>query len=308
MTIIIALGNNDQIIQISDRRLSSNGALIDDESNKAGVLFCNNARMTFGYTGLARYGSFETIKWLLKSLHESATPEYAIGEILERLKTKATETFLKHRELKFLSNELKKLAVMFSGYLNIDGELKQGCAILSNYHDFKTNNAFPVAQSEFQINYSSATRGIIWPTLIQRVGNWRALTNDHIDELREFLTQKNPHQAVVGKTLEIIKMMSDSPISAGTIGKQLMCVIIPRNHELGVECNYYSDYVKSETFLPAIVYAMPGQHMIVENIKIEPVESTTPPISVPKAPKNSPCPCGSLKKYKHCHGKRKRNR
>jgi preprotein translocase subunit SecA len=27
------------------------------------------------------------------------------------------------------------------------------------------------------------------------------------------------------------------------------------------------------------------------------------PTSWPKTPRNAPCPCGSGKKYKHCHGK-----
>lgn len=306
MTIIISLGNNDQMIQISDRRLSANGEMIEEESNKAGILVCNNARMTFGYTGLAKYGKFSTIKWLLKSLHESATPDYTIGEMIERLKVTATETFKNQPDLRFANKQHKKLAVMFSGYLNIDGSFKQGCAILSNYHDFKTNNAFSIAQDDFQVNYSSATKGVEWPTLVQRVGNWRAMTNGHIEELREFLIQKKPPEAVIGKTIELIKKMSDSPKSAGSIGKQLMCVTIPRDLNSNIECSYYSNYAKPETFFPAIVYAMPSQHMVVENISVQPVESTTPPLSVPKVSKNTPCPCGSLKKYKHCHGKKKR--
>jgi hypothetical protein len=306
MTIIIALGNNDQMIQISDRRLSSNGKMVEEESNKAGILFCNNARMTFGYTGLARYGKFSTINWLLKALHDSAKPNYTIGEMLERLKANATETFLKQPDLKLADKQSKKLSVMFSGYINIDGSIKQGCAILSNYHDFKTNNAFPIAQEYFEVNYSSATKGVEWPTLVQRVGNWQALTNEYVEELREFLIKKKPPIAIIGKTIEIIKMMSDSPKSAGSIGKQLMCVTVPRNIESGVECNYYSDYAKPETFFPDIVYAMPTQHMVVEKISIQPIEPTTPPLSVPKVSKNAPCPCGSKKRYKHCHGKKKK--
>lgn len=51
MTLILSLGNLDHIVQISDRRLTINGKLVEDESNKCGVLFCLNARMGFGYTG-----------------------------------------------------------------------------------------------------------------------------------------------------------------------------------------------------------------------------------------------------------------
>ena len=202
--------------------------------------------------------------------------------------------------------QFKKLSVMFSGYLKIDGNFKQGYAILSNYHDFATNNVFPVAQDHFNINYFSANKEVEWPTFVERVGNCRAMSNAHIDELRELLAQKKPATALIGKTIELIKMMSESPKSSGSIGKQLMCVTIPRDLYLGVECNYYSNYVKPEKFFPAIVYAMPTQHMVVENISIQPVDPDTPPLSVPKVGKNHPCPCGSNKKYKHCHGKKKK--
>lgn len=152
MTIILSLGNNNQMIQISDRRLSCNGILEDDESNKSGIVICKNARMTFGYTGLAKWKKFSTMQWLLKALHDSATPDYTIGEILERLKQNATDTFNNHPELKYVDPIYKKLSVMFSGYFNIDGNLKQGCAIISNYHNFKKNTAYPVAQKKFYHN------------------------------------------------------------------------------------------------------------------------------------------------------------
>ncbi len=34
MTIVLTLGNADQVVQVSDRRLSSNGRLIDDDAFK----------------------------------------------------------------------------------------------------------------------------------------------------------------------------------------------------------------------------------------------------------------------------------
>lgn len=62
MTLILGLGNREQFIQISDRRLTSNGLPQDDESNKAGMLICANGRLAFGFTGLGRAGTFETQK------------------------------------------------------------------------------------------------------------------------------------------------------------------------------------------------------------------------------------------------------
>ncbi len=304
MTLIVSLANKDYVVQVSDRRLSSNGRLIDDESNKCGVLFCLNARMVFGYTGLARYGAFSTDKWLLKALHESANPSYTIVEILEKLKDKATETFNNHQALRGLSNNQKSLAVMFTGFINIDGTLKPGCAILSNYHNFSNNTRFDKAADEFAINYSSANKEVVNPTLVQRVGNWHAMSEKDIEELRELLLQGVPGKALVGKTLEVVRDIADRPRSSGTIGKQLTSIYLPQEPNLGVESSYSTDVVKPETYMPALVYLLPDQHMTVDNISVRPVEDDTPPISVPKARRNAPCPCGSNKKYKYCHGKR----
>jgi len=304
MTLIVSLANKDYVVQISDRRLSSNGRLIDDESNKCGVVFCLNARMAFGYTGLAKYGSFSTAKWLLKALHDSAKPDYTIGEVLENLKGKATETFKNHPALKNLSNKQKSLAVMFTGFINIDGSLKAGCATLSNFHNFNNNTRYDEAAEEFSVNYSSANKETTNPTLVQRVGNWHAMTEKDIDELRGLLLKSVPCEAVVGKALEVVRDIADRPKSSGTIGKQLTSICLPKDPNLGVESSYSTDVVKPETYMPALVYLLPDQHMTVDNISIRPVEANTPPISVPKARRKAPCPCGSNKKYKHCHGKK----
>jgi hypothetical protein len=62
MTLIVSLVNADQVIQISDRRISRPGVIVTEESNKAGVLSCADARFAFGYTGLANVGSFDTMQ------------------------------------------------------------------------------------------------------------------------------------------------------------------------------------------------------------------------------------------------------
>lgn len=308
MTLILTLGNNEQVIQISDRRLSSDGRMVDDESNKCGVLFCGNARMAFGYTGLAKWQSFYTPTWLLKALHDSAAPDYTIGETLERVKVNATKTFQNHPALRRADKKSKRLSVMFSGYINLDGNARQGCAILSNYHDFINNSAFHEADDQFSIHYSSARKEEEWPTLVQRVGNWHALSNDHVEELRELLCLKKPASALIGKAIELIRDMSDDPRSLGSIGKQLMSIIIPKDHMAGIECGYHSNYAKPETYFPALVYLLPNQHRTVDGVNIRPVGDNTPPLSVPKVGKNQPCPCGSKMKYKHCHGKIKKQR
>jgi len=208
--------------------------------------------MTFGYTGLARWQNFNTQKWLLKALHDSAPPDYSMGGILKRLKINATNTFQNHAALKSADKCFKRLSVMFSGYVNIDGgPPRQGCAILSNYLNLENNSSFAEASEEFSLYHTSAKKGVEWPTLVQRVGNWRAMSTEHIIVLRELISQKKPAEAIIGKAIKLIREMADNPKSQGTIGKQLTSIAVPYDPTLGVESNYHSDYTKPEGKIPS---------------------------------------------------------
>ena len=94
MTIILALGNADQLIQVSYRRLSINGRLTEDDAFKSGVFICSNARLAFGFTGLAKCGIFNTDTWLLENLCKLGPPDFDAQSILDRLRIKSHTRFL----------------------------------------------------------------------------------------------------------------------------------------------------------------------------------------------------------------------
>src|SRR5947207_1064784 len=107
MTFILALGNREQFIQISDRRLSWDGIPKDEEFNKAGVLLCKDARHIFGFAGLAEVKGFSTRRWLLNSLFDCSAPDYQVNKIMNRLKLKATRDFNSLPSLKNLNPKRK---------------------------------------------------------------------------------------------------------------------------------------------------------------------------------------------------------
>ena len=257
--------------------------------------------MAFGYTGLAKWGNFSTREWLSKALHDSAPPDFAIDETLERLKANATETFNYDPSLKNAPRAHKKMCVMFSGYIYLEGKAIQGCAILSNYHDVENNGSLPEAADEFEIY--SAKNDTPTPAFVRRVGSSDAMVEEDINVLRKMLLKAKPAQAIVGKAFEIVRDIADRPKSGGAIGKQLTSIVVPRDPKMKVRSSYSTEILKRETYMPTIEYLLPDQHMTVSNISIKPVEDTTPPLSVPKVNKNAPCPCGSNKKYRHCHGR-----
>lgn len=305
MTLVLTLGNADQIIQIADRRVSWNGCTVDDETNKGGVVFCLNGRLAFGFTGLAKYGGFTTRDWLLDALYNAAPPDFTIGEILERVKNAANETFREHPSLKAAPKEHKRLSILFSGYLYFDDPPLQGFAIITNFQNFQMGFDDGHAWNEFAVTYWTEKRPLeCIPTLIQRVGNWRAMNSTDETILRDLLEARKPYKAIIGKAIELIREMADRPAAQGTIGKQLSAVRIPINPHEGIETGYYSAVNLHVSYLTDLVYLLPTQHYVIKDARVEAVDpATTPPVSVPKVGRNKPCPCGSGKKYKYCHGK-----
>jgi len=137
MTLILTLGNQEQFVQISDRRVTRSGMTQDEDWNKAAVLVCPNARFLMGFTGLATAGHFHTQYWLLDALYECGPPDYTIGGILRRFERRLSDEWKRLPSVHRLSRKDKCLSVMFSGYLDWFEPPAMACAIISNYQDFR---------------------------------------------------------------------------------------------------------------------------------------------------------------------------
>jgi hypothetical protein len=94
MTLLIALANRDFIAHVADRRLSASGKIVEEEEGKLGSLLCNDARFLYGFTGLAKAGSFQTRRWILECLYECAPPDFTLYNTLQRFKDRATRDFI----------------------------------------------------------------------------------------------------------------------------------------------------------------------------------------------------------------------
>jgi len=308
MTLILTLGNSEQVIQISDRRLTVNSKLKDDESNKAGILICGNARLAFGFTGLSQIWDFKTRPWLLSALEECSPPDYTIGGILDRLKKKATRDFHTLPALRSIPQSNKRLSVMFSGYLYNQDPPLVVCALLSNFQGLKFSAVSRTARDEFECTYYTEKR----PTdqeisLVQRVGFWPAMNNKDVDSLRKFLKELRPAKAITGKAVEIMRTIADRPQAEGKIGKQLSSISLPSDITMSAETDYYSNVLAHEVYMPDMIVAVNDKNQSsFTGISLQAVDpANTPPMEVPKVGRNQPCPCGSGKRYKWCHGRKK---
>lgn len=310
MTFILSLGNNENVIQVSDRRLSSNGKAMDEESNKAGVLICENARLAYGYTGIARIGSFNARTWIASALYEAANGQYDAKNILENFCQLASDRFKKN-DLRYLNPGLKRMSILFSGYLYHHSPSLCVFALVTNYQNFEERKDSFAAWDNFELYlFSDNKSNTDSMSLVQRVGNHLAMNDNDLNHLRKMLIQKKTPDAVLDKALDVFYKMSDEKVSANTIGKQVSAIIIPQDLSMAVNSKYFSAKNVHEAYMPdLIIVTEESNKSVISNISVsvkEPNENNF--LAVPKKGRNTPCPCGSGRKFKHCHGKKSRRR
>jgi len=135
--------------------------------------------------------------------------------------------------------------------------------------------------------------------LLQTIdGNWR----DHLsalDYLRQGIhlrgyAQKQPKQEYKREAFELFGQMLDAVKNEVT--KLLMTVKVQSQEEAAQAA---ADLESRAERVSNVTYSAPGETGEVETI----VDRTTVPNEIPRVGRNDPCPCGSGKKYKQCHGK-----
>jgi hypothetical protein len=308
VTLILALGNSEQMILVSDRRITGHPDLDSDESNKATVLVCANARFAVGYTGLAStVDGFTTEKWLLDRLKDAAAPTYDAYSLLQRFRDLVSEDFRKNPVLSRLSPALRRLGIMFSGYLDHHDPPLTGCAIVSNFQDYTTGAESPEAWDEFRIKHWQEKRPLAEEfTWVQHLGAWRVTQQADVDELRAMLAERRPARAIVDKAVNLLREMSERPAARGTVGKQANAVVIPRDPSQSSYSSYHSAVVGYRAYVPNMAFlGGPGARSLVMGLTMElKIDGRpTPALFVPKVHRNAACPCRSGKRYRECHGR-----
>lgn len=325
MTLIVVLGNSDHVVMLSDRRLSANGILVDDESNKAALLRARNARPLVGYTGVATVGyspgqprrlpaswhgpapdpssgppppgAFRTSYWMLDAMIESAPPDHVAPSLIERFAVRASAQFEQLR----LSHPNKGVLFCFAGYEYIGGTPKLMLRSVSNF----VNRV----QSGPDFHVKEAPNGQeLPPAFMYAYGMTDALDCIQMQRLGALVSEKRPPQALIGKGVEILSAAADSARAQGVIGKQITSAILPADPSQMVRVDFHSGVVTNTIPGISVVEARGGAHGL--GIFADPLirsgsagsRANTPAIKVPKVARNAPCPCLSGNKFKHCHG------
>lgn len=109
------------------------------------------------------------------------------------------------------------------------------------------------------------------PTLVQRIGDYRLITHERVEELRALLVPKRPAKAIVGLFVDRWPLWT---AGAAGVGATLNSLVLPSDPTLEPLWRFLT------------------------------VERDGPPLTVPAVPKRHRCPCGSGRMYGRCHGQR----
>jgi hypothetical protein len=130
MTLLLS-GVSEQFgIVLSDRRVTANGKLVDDEVNKTTAYFCSDAKLVLTYTGLARAGSYDTGSWIQNFLVHNSKPEREWFPVRRRLVAALQD------EIKRIKAppSAKRLSILATGYQYRGGD---GAAVLTRIGNFE---------------------------------------------------------------------------------------------------------------------------------------------------------------------------
>lgn len=306
VTLGLILINRDQAIQIADRRLTRNGAIVTEESEKSCVVITNDARLSMMYSGMAQVGPFRMFQCLLDNILECAKPDFIAQNMINRLVRKLNDLFASNPLIRGLDNEHKRTSIILSGYHYGFAPPLAVVAILSN---------FPIGTDDWSAGDESGRFHVVFEnerlesrietfSYVQKIGWWPAVTDSDVDVLRRLLVQGRPATTIIGAGEDLFRSIAERPTAGGTIGKQLNIIALPRDPERPAISYYSVGHTTRETVMSSMVVATGNAQSIVTGIRIEPVEADAPPMSLARVRRSERCPCGSGLKYKRCHGRR----
>ena len=305
VTLILALINDEQAIHLSDRRITYlGGARPPEEADKGIVVSTPGMQVAIGRAGIASAGTFETHDWLLTALSRIVRPDRLLEQVIEQLEEDLNEVFENHPALKRLSPADKRLSLTISGYDDAADPPRSINVIISNFQDWDSDAPdFGEPWGDFRSSWAWEARpssdGLV---LIAQSGS-ASLEEPDIAMLKTLLEQRVPARHLIDKAVEIMREAADRPATAGTVGKTISSLVIPRDPSQPAEAGYHPENAAYEAHAPSAVVATPdGGVFAMKDITTGEKGPDRRPVAGPKLRRNEPCWCGSGKKYKRCHG------
>jgi len=305
VTLITAAANFAFVVQVADRRLSDGKGPLEEEQAKAIHLRLPRADFLVGYTGLAKIQDKPMNRVLMELLYKSAErgsfEPLATAEAI----TSHLTTLFQGRSVRAYRPQDRRLSVMMTGFHRVDDQhhaLIQG--LWTNFQDWGSDDSAE-AWDRFAFTPFSVRPGVKWPTLVQRIGAYDALSLETVEEgLRPLLADAKPPTAIRDKMIRMLPAQSELHPTVGVNANA--AILFPNGL---VEWSYWTG-APSWTYSGGnTVLAIPGQSLLAADVEIYASDQagnplrTGRPLSVPQVPRNKPCPCGSGRRYRQCHGR-----
>jgi hypothetical protein len=311
MTLVLVAANSQQIAALADGRLTSNGAVVEENAGKLFGFVLGGARFALGFTGLARIGSFDTRRWLLDVLWDSAEPNLIQSmPTLQRFRQRVSRDFARIPDLRRLAPFEKRTEFVFVGY----GRREQAhpvllTALVSNFRDTARGVTTLSSWSEFALSAgrealprTAEPGGVVW------AGAWRAILPRDVDGLDRLLKYRKPYSAIVNKATAVLMAAAARRAAGGTVNRRVLWLRVPASFDEAMESGHTSAEPLYESSMPDIVARTPGASSSAAYVSLSSVDRGHPPaMAIAKVHRHAPCPCKSGKRYKSCHGKEARD-
>ena len=313
MTLVIALGNQDQVIQVSDRQLTdARGQPCVLPENKSTILNLLDSRFLVGFAGLARVGRFKTGRWILEALQDAAKDDHLASPTVKRFTELLTDRWSRP-DLRKVPAEHRGLSVIFSGYIDSQPPPNLVWAIVTNFQNYESGQD-EEPWDRFKANYWQVKEGVVPAEVsyVQRIGTWVAMVDSDVDRLRSMLEERRSAKALVDAGVGVVREIATRQEAGGFIGREVNSAVLPflRPPELdqgsaALQMGFHPIGASDALYGSNQVISLPRMQVAVMDPKIEAVDSGrgTRPMAVQKVGRNKLCPCGSGKKFKKCCGR-----
>lgn len=298
MTLVVSMLNKDYAVQLSDRRLSSDRGVETDEANKAIVVITLTARVVMGYSGLARVGDMDVFETVKDILITAAPPDYAWERMIHRFAQGLSDRFLDPR-IRRLPARARRASFHFVGHLRTQPP-EPTISYISNWFDPANHLEADPPANEFRVSGGLFTHPDGEPRIVMPLGAHQHLTADDFQPLMDLLANRHKPEAVVNKGVALIRKWADDPRAKNTIGKQISSVVAPADGSQWASGRYHTDVVRPTVHMVDEVYALPWKTLKTRGGVFGRADGGA--AAVPAVGRNQPCPCGSNRKYRECHG------
>ena len=279
MTLILVAANRDYSIVVADRRITQNGTSVDEEFNKLLIFVCDDARVTFSFTGLATYGDFNTMEWLGYNLRDIGEVKGTIQEILSELKTRLQDLFSDK------AIPLQSLEIVVSGF-QYSPSPTQFIITLSNI----ALNGRPSAEFKLYL-FPSYDSPFVYVTGVET-----SFAQNIRERLKDLIGEKLPHRNLLRFSIKHMQNAAKSNSASNLVGEQLSSVFIDSRVDTTILTTYHSADFSGFYFQPSFI--------LTRGIfTLGSVVSSGSLLSGPDIRKRDPCWCGSGLAFKSCHMK-----